>query len=294
MNLSKTDYLTFKENEEGEKIYHIKSPCTFIIKDEIVKKLESQYLPEEEIGGIIWVKPKNKDDKYEFVSDKVTFIRNAIEDKPKERGRTRKNSYLPDTKVLNETYLEVFKSGYLPIRFHSHPTKGNDFLNEFMKFNLSRETSEQDRKVSEYPLNIGEEKLLLPRGLIVGNNKISGDIFIGVYNGFIAPKGFKETKDEVVKENMDKAFEAASNIKLTDNQKIFAGIAVFLLLVVIVKYRKHSLPIILGLGAMIPSMLENTNKKSKYYSQSSTGDVILEIPDYEEELKKEKRTDNKA
>lgn len=283
MSLAKNDFLTHKKNEEGEKIYHLKTPCKFIIKEEVVKELKKQYLPEEEIGGIIWVKPKKIYDNYEFIGDDITFIRNAIEDKPNKRGRTRKNSYLPDRKQKIEIIRKVFKSNYLPIEFHSHPTSGSDFLSEFLEFNYQRDTSEQDKKVSQNPLIIGKEKLLLPQGLIVGNSKLKSNFFIGIYSGFIAPKGFKETREVVVKENMDKAYKAASNIELTDNQKIFTGLAILGLLLVIMKYRKNSLPIILGLGTMIPTMLENrTEKKSKYYSQSSSGDVIIDIPDDKE------------
>ena len=64
MNLAKIDYLTYKVNKEGEKIYHIKTPCKFIIKENIIKELKINYLPEEEIGGIIWVKPEKKNDNY--------------------------------------------------------------------------------------------------------------------------------------------------------------------------------------------------------------------------------------
>lgn len=286
MSLSKNDYLTFKLNEKGEKIYHIKTPCKIIIKEDIVKKLKSQYLPEEEIGGIIWIKPELVNDNYEFIGDNITFIRNAIEDKPNKRGRTRKNSYLPDGKKEYETMQSIVKNKHLPIEFHTHPTKGSDFLNEFLKFNFQRDTSEQDKKVSDNPLIIGKEKLLLPRGLIVGNNNIGSNIFIGIYSGFIAPKEFKETREEVVNQNIDKVYEVASNIKLTNNQKIFTGIAILSLLIMIVKYRKNSLPVLLGLGVTLPTILENTTGKSKYYSQSSSGDVMLYIPDYKEKLKK--------
>ena len=235
MSLAKINFLAHKKSEEGEKIYHIKTPCKFIIKEEVVKKLKKQYLPEEEIGGIIWVKPKKVGKEYEFIGDNITFIRNAIEDKPNERGKTRKNAYLPDRKQRTETLQKIFKSKYLPIEFHSHPTKGSDFLTEFLEFNYQRDTSEQDKKVAQNPLTIGKEKLLLPQALIVGNSKFKSNFFIGIYSGFIAPKGFKETREEVVKENMDKAYNAASNIELTDNQKIFTGLAILALFLVIIK-----------------------------------------------------------
>lgn len=288
MSLSKKDYLDFKLNEDGETIYHIKSPCKFTFKEFIVNDLKEKYLPGEEIGGVIWVKPqKDENDNYNFVGDKITFIRNAIEDRPNKRNRTKRNSYLADREQKIKTLNEVFRANYLPIFFHTHPTKGGNFLNEFINFNYQRETSEQDRKVSERPLSIGNEKLLLPRGLVVGNDAIRDNLFIGVYNGFIAPKGFEQTKDKVVKENMDSAFKAASNIQLTDSEKFWTGMAILLLVIVIVRYRKYSLPIILGMGAMIPFMLENTDEESKYYSQSLSGDVIINIPDYEGNLKNE-------
>ena len=127
-------------------------------------------MPDEEIGGFIWAKPVLGIQHYDFVCDKITFIRNAIEDKPNSRGQTKKNTYLRDPKILKETLKEIFSLGYLPINFHTHPTKGKNPLDEIDKFTFQKETSLQDRKAAEYTLRVGGEQLLLPRGLVVGNN----------------------------------------------------------------------------------------------------------------------------
>jgi hypothetical protein len=59
------------------------------------------------------------------------------------------------------------------------------------------ETSEQDKRESSLPHKIGNKKLLMPSGLIVGNDISSSDIFIGVYNGFIAPTEFENNKKKI-------------------------------------------------------------------------------------------------
>lgn len=286
MSLSKKEFLTSKINDNGEQIFHIKAPCQFIFKEEILNKLREKYLSDEEIGGIIWVQPKKIDEENKFIGDKITFIRNAIEDKPRQDGRNRKNAYLADRDVFNQTLKEVFNANYLPIGFHTHPTKGKDFLSEFLRFNRTRETSNQDKKVSDYPIKIGAEKLLLPQALVVGNDKIGDNLFLGIYNGFIAPKGFEERRKEVVKENMKKVMDKASSIELTSNQKIFGALAIIFLLIMLYRFRKYSFPAIVTLAATASTQLENTSKNSKYYNQSFTGDAIIDIPNYEDEIEK--------
>lgn len=280
MSLSKLNYLTSRLDEEGEKIYHIKTPCRFIFRENVVEQLRSKYLPNEEIGGIIWVAPEEVNGECVFIADKVSFIRNAIEDTPNARGRTKKNTYRMDTEEYYGVLQEVFRTDYLPIKFHTHPTKGNNFVDEFLNFSFQRETSEQDKKSSSVPLTLGKEKLLMPCGLVVGNDAVGDRLFIGLYNGFIAPQGFQESRNKVIEENMNKVGKVILDIELTKNQKVLLTIGAILLLAAILRYRKYSIPVILSMSAIIPNLLSDTemSESPKYYSQLCKGDAIIEIP----------------
>ncbi|HBS85702.1 MAG: hypothetical protein A2W91_13645 [Bacteroidetes bacterium GWF2_38_335] len=165
---------------DGSELLYLTTPCRFRINENIVTDLKSNYKSDQEIGGVLWAKPTNRDGEIIHIIDKVSYIRNAIEDNPRNDGRNISNAYLPDKNQLNQTLSDLFLQGYLPVKFHTHPVKGTNFLHSLTYPNLMTETSKQDQQESSLPLIIGSKKLLMPRGLIVGNDISSNDIFIGV------------------------------------------------------------------------------------------------------------------
>jgi hypothetical protein len=265
---------------DGDELLYLTTPCRFRVTENIVTDLKKNYKTDEEIGGVLWAKPTTKDGEIIHIIDKVKYIRNAIEDNLRNDNRNKSNSYLPDSKQLNQTLNDVFLQGYLPVKFHTHPVKGTNFLHSLTYTNLMTETSEQDKRESSHHLVIGSKKLLLPRGLIVGNDISSSDIFIGVYNGFIAPTEFENSKKKIQQENFQKTADLVSSINLSDGQKIGLAIGAALLLFVIVKYPKHSLPVIVGLGATLPLLMTNTHniENPNYFNKLSFGSADIFIP----------------
>lgn len=168
---------------DGDELLHLTTPCRFRVNENIVADLKSNYKKDEEIGGVLWAEPTSKDGEIIHIVDNVSYIRNAIEDNPRTDHRNKSNAYLPDSKELNQTLNDLFSQGYLPIKFHTHPVKGTNFLHSLTYPNLITETSEQDKRESSRPHIIGNKKLLMPGGLIVGNDISSSHIFIGVYDG---------------------------------------------------------------------------------------------------------------
>ena len=265
---------------DGYELLHLTTPCRFRVNENIVADLKSNYKADEEIGGVLWTKPTTKDGEIIHVIDNVSYIRNAIEDNPRSDHRNKSNAYLPDSKELNQTLNDLFLQGYLPVKFHTHPVKGTSFLHSLTYPNLMTETSEQDQRESSLPHIIGNKKILMPRGLIVGNDISSSDIFIGVYNGFIAPTEFENSKKKIQQENFQKTADLVSSINLSDGQKIGLAIGAALLLFVIVKYPKHSLPVIIGLGATLPLLVTNTHNidNPNYFNKLSFGSADIFIP----------------
>lgn len=265
---------------DGNELLHLTTPCRFRIDETIVADLKSNYKSDEEIGGVLWAKPTIKDGEIIHIIDKVSYIRNAIEDNQRADHRNKSNAYLPDSKELNQILNDLFLQGYLPVKFHTHPVKGTNFLHSFTYSNLMTETSEQDKRESSLPHIIGDKKLLMPRGLIVGNDISSNDIFIGVYNGFIAPTEFEDSKKKIQQENFQKTADLVSSINLSDGQKIGLAIGAALLLFVIAKYPKHSLPVIIGLGATLPLLMTNTNniENPNYFNKLTCGGADIFIP----------------
>ena len=265
---------------DGDELLHLTTPCRFRVTEDIVSDLKKNYKADEEIGGVLWAKPTTKNEEIIYIIDKVSYIRNAIEDNPRNDNRNKSNAYLPDSKQLNQTLNDLFLQGYLPVKFHTHPVKGTNFLHSLTYTNLMTETSEQDKRESSHHLLIGSKKLLMPRGLIVGNDISSSDIFIGVYNGFIAPTEFENSKKKIQQENFNKTADLVSTINLTDGQKVGLAIGAALLLFVIVKYPKHSLPVIIGLGANLPLLMTNTHniENPNYFNKLSFGSADIFIP----------------
>lgn len=278
-DLQKNGFLQTKQIE-NEELSHIATPCVFRIESDIVQSLKKNYISTEEIGGVLSAKPTLFNDTRIFIIDSVSYVRNAIEDKPRTDGRNKTNAYCPDFKQLNQVISNIIENGCLPIRFHTHPTKGKEYLQTILRQNYQTETSDQDKIASEYPFEINRQKLLMPRCLIVGNSITSTDIFIGVYGGFIAPLSFEESKKKVVDEKIKKSAEFLSTVEFTKGQKIGLAVGAALLLFSIIKYPKYSLPVIACLALTAPILLTNTQniERPEYFNRLSFGKADIYIP----------------
>ena len=265
---------------DGDELLHLTTPCRFRVTENIVSDLKKNYKADEEIGGVLWAKPTTKNGEIIHIIDKVSYIRNVIEDNPRADNRNKSNAYLPDFKELNQILNDLFLQGYLPLKFHTHPVKGTNFLHSLTYTNLMTETSEQDKRECSHHLVIGSKKLLMPLGLIVGNEISINDVFIGVYNGFIAPTEFEYSKKKIQQENFQKTADLISTINITDGQKVELAIGAALLLFVILKYPNHSLPVIIGLGATLPLLMTNTHniENPNYFNKLSFGSTDICIP----------------
>ena len=174
----------------NEEIFHLTTPCRFTIEEDIVISLKKNYCADEEIGGIFWAKPTIGTQEKTHIVKKISFLRNVIEDTLRTDHLNKSNSYLPDSKQLHEEMERIFCQGFLPLMFHTHPVKGSDFLQTLMNPNFVSETSDQGIYEKSFTYDFNKQKLLMPSFLIVGNDISSQDIFIGVYNGFVAPQSF--------------------------------------------------------------------------------------------------------
>jgi hypothetical protein len=277
-NYQKQGFLDIK-NTDGKDFLILTTPCRFKIDERVVENLKNSYKSQEEIGGILWVKPTIINGETVHLIDKVSYIRNAIEDNPRGDGRNKLNAYSFDKEELNEILNELFSEGYLPIKFHTHPTRKEDLLHAIHYSNLQNETSYQDKKESNLPHRIGDKNLLMPRGLIVGSD-VNSDIFIGLYNGFVAPVDFESSKKQIQEENIQQIRKTISSRSFTDTDKALIGIGALLLLTVIIKYPKYSIPVLVMLSTTAVMWLNNTTstEKPKYFNKLSFGDANIYIP----------------
>ncbi|WP_324069362.1 MAG: hypothetical protein RSE15_02230 [Flavobacterium sp.] len=264
----------------GKEILHLSAPCRFRIIDIIVADLKNNCKSDKEIGGILWSKPTILEGEIIHIIDKVSYIRNAIGDNPRTDYRNSSNTYLPNCKEYNKILNELFSKGYLPFKFHTHPVQETNFLCSLTYSDLMSETSDKDQYESLQPLKIGNQYLLMPRALIVNNAFLSNTIFIGVYNGFIAPNEFENSKKKIQKENFNNTVALLSSINLKDTEKFGLSIGAALLLYAIVKNPKFSLPVIFGLSAIIPLLMTNTKNIDNpfYFNKLSYGSADIFIP----------------
>jgi hypothetical protein len=282
--------LYFKENnflfskvKDGKEILHFTTPFDITVVSDITAELKSEYRKYEEKGGLMWARPISSQGKITYFIEKITWVRNAIEDTPNDKGYNKANCYQPDAVNFFAALDTIFKAGCFPLRFHTHPTE--DVSEPYLIFheNYVNETSDGDRKSSETAYSFEGLQILTPRCLVVGNKSYSDELFIGFYDGGVAPKDFQSTKELTRREKIDEFGSTFSSIELTPNQKIAAGVLIVGLILVGIRYRKTVAPIMLGTLAIGGAMLtrQEKDKTPKYYCMLSDGEVTIHFPKYE-------------
>jgi hypothetical protein len=256
------------------------TPCYFILSKEIVRLLQNKYLFDQEVGGLFWAKPEIVANSKRFDIKEISFIRNAIDEYPRKGNRTKQDAYWSDQTEYRNEFKKICEANMLPIGFHSHPCGDSlDFISIFQE-TMNFETSDQDLVESKLENTIYGKKMLLPRALIAKENKISRDIFIGIYDGFIAKERFQSSVKKVQKESTEKISKWLSELSLSNSQKIALGITAIALFALIVKTRKYSFPVLTSLAAAAPLFLSNTDgyKNPEYYNKTAEGPMKIYIP----------------
>lgn len=224
-----TDYISrlqkrgfFKKAQDPNEKLYLATPYRVVINADVTKSLRSNYLPTEEKGGLLWAKAKIKGGERILVLEKVSFIRNAIDDTVRDDGLTSANAYLRDSKEYQSVFQELINAEFLPFAFHTHPIIGNSILEQINHRNSNMDTSQADINASERLYAIYGHNVHLPHVLIMGNT-LGDELFIRLYGGNNSPASFVEASRETMSENLDSLFSKLEWNKFSTGQKILTG-----------------------------------------------------------------------
>jgi len=253
---------------------HLKTPCKVHLTDNATKLLRDSYESKVEKGGVLVAVPKKVGDTTHLTVDKIIFLTNV--------SQTPENSYLPDSdelsKALNDTYGGQTENSF-PIRFHTHPTHSDNPVNELLHYLFQSNTSQQDQIVSDYPVSIGELNILMPRSLVLCSGQMSHNrMFIGFYNGLIAPIEFESHRNEQIQKAMEKVMDSITEWAKKDENKVLAIGGGILLAFLIIRFYKVSIPLILMLIAMIPFFTNDQHGQPQYFASVDKGKVTIDFP----------------
>jgi hypothetical protein len=188
----------------GQTVLHLQTPCEIELTENASNTLLHNYSSVREKGGILAAHPDKKDGKTILTVKEIVFLTNISVDP--------NHSYLPDSKELDTALERAFTEQFLPIRFHTHPTEHENPTIEIFNYLFQSDTSKQDRLVSNTVIPVGDKQLLLPRGLMLSTGKSNPRMFIGFYNGLIAPIEFDTFKKDSIKKAMDKILDESLHL----------------------------------------------------------------------------------
>jgi hypothetical protein len=272
----KEENILIEGEKNGKKYLHLKTPCKVHVTENAVKQLRDNYVPKMEKGGVLVAQPKKVGGVTHLTIDKVIFITNDS-DKPE-------SSYRAEEKELNKALKDTYcgkSENTLPIRFHTHPTHSDNPMNEMMSYMFQCNTSEQDQLVSDYPVSIGDLSILMPRSLVLCGG-ISSSMFLGFYNGLIAPIEFESLRNEKMSEAMQSTFKSVSEWAKEGNNKwwlIGGGVGLVFLMI---RYPKVIFPMLFMLTAMAPILINAqtaSSEESEYFAHVTRKEVTIVFPE---------------
>jgi len=259
--------------KNGCQYLHLKTPCKIHLSHSVTKQLRDNYDSKNEKGGVFVALPEKIGNDTHLKISKVIFITNVSENPW--------NSYIADTielqQALNDS-LNDKHTKYLPLRFHTHPTHSDNPVNEIFNYIFQSNTSQQDQLVSDTPIPIDDINILMPRSIVLCSGKNTDKMFIGFYNGLIAPLEFDMHRKEQSQKALESILNGVVDWSKEGNNKWWIAGGGLMLALLIIRYNKFAIPLILLLVAMIPMFINDQHGQPKYFAQIRNGNVTIDIP----------------
>ena len=263
----------------GDKeLFHLETPISFQIGEDIIKELRGEYKKDREIGGYINFGVDLESENMSLKTVEVVFVEN--------QSKTPHNSYAIGKPEHKKAEKQAFNRGLLPFRFHTHPTIGNNPVEEITRYIRQLNTSLADKYQSFRNIHkVDDKNLILPEILVVENNFSMGGMFIGFYNGLVTPNNFKEEKNKSSEELAGKLIDAITDFWGSSNTKtkLMLGTGLVGTAALLVKARKHSIWIVLILFLLIAQTPTLIREKNRYFGMSKGDKLIIEIPEISQE-----------
>jgi hypothetical protein len=260
----------------GNKSFHrITTETKLQISKEIVAQMQEEYDSAYEKGGFILFDPIVNDSNTSslFVARQIIFIDNV--------SPYPWRQYIGSQIVKEATIINALTNGLLPFSFHTHPTKGENFIEESDKCLQQLNTSDGDQMCSLNGINIQNIKLRLPDILIVGNGTNCMDLFIGFYNGLICPTSFAEHKKELLDNATEKTVE-----RIPDTIESWAGIVIIMLVlfILLAKYPKTMIPLVLAAYTVVPLFIYKMQPVNYFFGIGNNVDLEITLPKISDEI----------
>lgn len=170
-NLVENKVLSFENSSTP--YYQLNPPFELHFILDVIQALKQTYDPERENGGLFWFRPVDSVLRVE----KLSFIRNKS---------LTKTGYDPDAYDWNKEFNLIIEQGFLPIAFHTHPTKIGYALYDSKRKNFYLKSSKPDREVAKTIYN----QLLMPECIFVEDDNFAGGYGLAIYEGGILPPSF--------------------------------------------------------------------------------------------------------
>lgn len=167
---------------QGVDYLALATPVQKVITPAVWKALKTMYVPTYEKGGMLLGTPQSDGS---IVMDELVIMPN---DMPAAQQTI---SYKYPSGLFWATVNRAFNTGKLPFKFHTHPVTVGSLSIANGSANLFQKTSITDRHSSYFALSDGQNKLILPDGLLVANDALGKDIQFYLYNGFITPTSLR-------------------------------------------------------------------------------------------------------
>lgn len=269
----KEEGVLIEGKKNGTQYLHLQTPCKVHLTDNATNQLRDSYQADQEKGGVLVAIPKRMNGVTHLTIDRAIFLTNA--------SAAPQNSYRPDSKELSQALKDTYSGqteNSLPIRFHTHPTHSDNPMNEMFNYIFQCNTSEQDQFVSDTPVSVGDLSVLMPRSLVLCNSKLSKRMFIGFYNGLIAPIEFEAHRHEQTQKAMDSIFKNVTEWAKDGSNKWWLVGGGITLAFLIIRYNKFAIPLILMLIPMSQMFINDQHGQPKYFAYVARGAVTIDLP----------------
>lgn len=254
------------------------TPFEIEITPDAYTKIENIYINNGEKGGIIFCEIIKKQDEFRLKTIDVCEVENVFESTPENPGRSKANTYRPNSEQYISLMSENFSNStscYFPIHFHTHPTADDKEFVAYSNSYTQLNTSDADKNAAlNRFVEFGQVKLRYLNAIITGHDD---DFKIIFYAPGVTPLDFFTTKLNRITGKLSNFGEQASTLTDDENLKPIVKAGIELVGTLFLGFNMATIN-------HIPLMFEEKEYFGNLDKNSST---IIKIPKYKTEEESE-------